>query len=275
MTGDMNNDGKIDIIGTNIHSIYINILYNTGNGTFYDKLLIETSSRVDDISVGYINEDDRLDIIIVVRFENIMILYNMGNQQFINQTYQFGRAPVRVKVIDVNNDKKLDLIIIYNSRNFSIVLNHGNGIFSDPIIYLTEYRVLDIIPMDINNDQKVDFIVDIVHIYNLYYVLLNKGNEIFSDPYIYSSQIQQTSISIGDINNDQKLDLIIDYFHDKKIAVRFNMGNGTFTNESIYSVSFEPAEAVAMDINGDGYMEIIYIGQTYTDAYVNILWIYC
>jgi hypothetical protein len=59
LTADMNNDGKLDIIGKDRFKSRINILYNTDNGTFFDKINIPTNNGLNFIDVGDINGDNQ------------------------------------------------------------------------------------------------------------------------------------------------------------------------------------------------------------------------
>jgi hypothetical protein len=111
----MNNDENVDIIGISENSVGINILYNNGDGKFFDKIFIRTDNPLIRIDVGYINQDNQLDIIFLTN--EIRILFNTGNGEYNNEmTYETDDVPIRLKLTDINQDKISDLIIGYKNN---------------------------------------------------------------------------------------------------------------------------------------------------------------
>ncbi len=61
ITGDMNNDNKLDIIGIDDFSTSIFILYNSGNGRF---LVITRNNAIKQINMKYL-------VVIMIRFKKM------------------------------------------------------------------------------------------------------------------------------------------------------------------------------------------------------------
>jgi hypothetical protein len=178
VTGDMNDDGKIDIIGKN-RGNSLTIFYNTGNETFNNQLIIPTDRGPTDIDVADINGDDQQDIVLTTYYQaNIIILFNMGNGTFSNlTTYETGYIPFNVAVNNMNNDNRSDIIIGYEEANIRILLNNGNGTFNSQAINFISKSVRSLLLFDMNNDNKVDIIFG--NRVGNFQVLFNKGNGTF------------------------------------------------------------------------------------------------
>jgi hypothetical protein len=178
VTGDMNDDGKIDIIGKN-RGNSLTIFYNTGNETFNNQLIIPTDRGPTDIDVADINGDDQQDIVLTTYYQaNIIILFNMGNDTFTNKTtYEVDYVPSKVKVIDINDDNTSDIVIVTRYSIINVLFNSGDGTFLNQMIYLGNEPAFFLLSFDMNNDNKVD-IIFANHDGN-FQVLYNKGNGTF------------------------------------------------------------------------------------------------
>ena len=75
-SGDLNNDGKIDLITSNFSpsANSASVLLGNGNGTFLNHTTFGTGSIARELTLGDINNDNFLDIITVSKNSNIAIV---------------------------------------------------------------------------------------------------------------------------------------------------------------------------------------------------------
>jgi hypothetical protein len=136
--GDLNNDGRSDIVVANSGTNNIGVLLGYGNGSFTSTITYPAgnASYPIAVAVGDINNDDRLDIVVANNdANNIGVLLGYGNGSFsVIKTYSTGEGstPYAVAVIDIDIDGRLDIIVAnYGTDNVGIFFGYGNGSFEN------------------------------------------------------------------------------------------------------------------------------------------------
>ncbi|CAF4074379.1 unnamed protein product [Adineta steineri] len=265
--GDVNQDGKLDIIVTNFKTGTVGVFLNAGNGTFFAQVIYPIGTTDDPWSVALadINGDSKLDIIVGnTASNNIGVLLNTGNGTFAAKvTYSIGTSsyPCSVAVVDVNSDNKPDIIVAnYNANNTSVLLNTGNGTFGAKVTYSVGDHPYSVAVVDVNADGKPDIIVANFASNNVG-VLFNKGNGTFCAQVTYSTGTGSgpNAVAVVDVNGDSKPDIIVANYNAFNVGVFLNTGNGTFVAQVTYSTgaSSYPYYVSAGDVNGDSYTDIV------------------
>ncbi|CAF1101325.1 unnamed protein product [Rotaria sordida] len=114
--GDFNNDNNLDIVVANYGIGNVGVFLNYNNGTFTPQITysIGTNSRLQYVTVGDINNDSALDIIIVdSNNDKIHVFPGYGNGTFATiSTYDVvsGSRPFAAVVADFNNDNQSDIV---------------------------------------------------------------------------------------------------------------------------------------------------------------------
>jgi hypothetical protein len=126
--GDVNKDGRLDIITANFNDSNASVLLGNGNGTFQGQQTFATGNRPRSVSLGDVNGDGRLDIITAnSNSSNSSVLLGNGDGTFQTQaTFATGSSPSSVSLGDVNADGRLDIITanaIFGSSSASVLLN--------------------------------------------------------------------------------------------------------------------------------------------------------
>lgn len=168
--GDLNNDGKADLV-VNTHSTnFISVLLRNAANTGFDaKVDYAVGSSPYYAGVGDFNNDGKLDLAVPNFFSNTVsiLLRNSTNTGFNTKVdYPTGAAPVSVKVADFNGDGKLDLAV-FNAYSFSVSIllqNSTNTGFNAKVDYSTNAYPRGMTVGDFNNDGSADFAV--VHDYS-------------------------------------------------------------------------------------------------------------
>ena len=110
--GDVNGDGKLDIITANNGSANASVLLGNGNGTFGAQANFDTGISPTSVTLGDVNGDGKLDIITANNGSaSASVLLGNGDGAFKTQaTFATGTSPKSVTLGDVNGDGKLDII---------------------------------------------------------------------------------------------------------------------------------------------------------------------
>jgi len=134
--GDLNGDGKLDLVVANFNANNVSVLLNTTTPgattpSFADKQDVATSEGPIYVTTGDLNGDGKLDLVVVDLLSNTLsVLLNTtapgaaAPSFAAKQDFATGDGPLAVAVGDLNGDGKLDLAVAnFNFGNVSILLN--------------------------------------------------------------------------------------------------------------------------------------------------------
>jgi len=240
-TGDIDGDGKLDIVVSNYNSMDISVFINTTLGT-----VITFAPKVD--------------------FPTWDVLPPLG---FIN--------PLGVAINDLDADGKAD-IAVANFSTASVALFKNTSVAGTPSFVrqmlttgLTAPRELAI--GDLDGDGKPDLVVsDETASKVLAYLNTSPGSGAFtfSAPFVSVTGNSPRGVSLGDLDGDGKLDMaIVNSGGAGSVSVFRNTsfaGTLSFTTKVDYVSGASPREVTLADIDGDGKPEMAASSNTVTNA---------
>jgi hypothetical protein len=92
--GDVNADGKPDLIVANQNSDSVSVLLGNGNGTFQTQATFATGSFPRSVTVGDVNGDGKPDLIVAnANSDSVSVLLGNGNGNFTGQVYTIATPP--------------------------------------------------------------------------------------------------------------------------------------------------------------------------------------
>ena len=265
--GDFNHDSHLDIVVSNNGSGNVGIFLGHGDGSFEAQriYLLEPHSHPEYITVGDMNDDNELDVIIVDSINGrVHILPGDGNGSFaIITTYDTVSEanPKSVAVAHFNSNNRLDLVVInHGTNNVLLLMDYWTQPSARQMNYKTgavNTRALSV--SDFNNDHILD-------------VVSASGKDIFilkglddgtfdgrSIITISTSIIQIFHLCVGDVNNDNWIDIVTANGLDDNVGVVLGSGNGTFSSMVTYSTGAGsyPLTVALGDMNDDGRSDIV------------------
>lgn len=165
-TGDIDNDGDIDIVTSSTEYSMIQWLENDGLG-FFTHHLIESEIETNPIELSDIDNDGDLDIVSADRNNPIIYFIKNNNANFGPQITIDSQSAQSIVMGDINNDGYQDIVCTSydysedNEKVFYYLNNQGNG-FEDQALIESLGDALSLSKEatlgDLNNDDKLDVI---------------------------------------------------------------------------------------------------------------------
>jgi len=162
-SGDINGDGREDLIVTNDASDMVYILRNISGSSFAAAYGYSAGSDPIGVIAKDLDRDGDIDIAVaecaeLVGVPRIEILLNSGTGYFSSfANYQTSSEPYGLNAADFNSDGNIDLVTACNSSNsIAVLLNNGNATFSNPISYNAGSEPQAVFCADFDNDGDID-----------------------------------------------------------------------------------------------------------------------
>jgi hypothetical protein len=136
--GDINSDGKLDIVVANWLGECVEILYGNGNGTFQTAQAFSgPGSTPSGVAVADVNGDGKPDIVTAsYNFSVATVFLNNGNGTFTTNGYTVGNTAVSLALGDFNGDGIIDIASLdANDEAANILL--GQTVFTSTISGIT------------------------------------------------------------------------------------------------------------------------------------------
>ncbi len=191
--GDLNSDGKLDLVAPNFNNkcgygsaprasvaparttangyyyFSVSVLLGNGDGTLGQFDYNGTSSAMSSsVAIGDLNGDGRPDLAVANLFDNsVQVLFGNGDGSFARgENYAADAALSSVAIGDLNRDGKPDLVMANLGGVFtpfgntvSVLLGNGDGTFGAKTNYGTGLRPQSVAIADLNGDGELDLAV--------------------------------------------------------------------------------------------------------------------
>lgn len=263
--GDVNTDGKLDIVIANGNafegSVYV--LPGDGAGLFGTAATYAVGKSPTGVVIADFNSDGKADIATSNYSSfNVSLLLNHANVSFTKFDFNVTRYPRKLVIGDFNNDGRPDLATVtfgFNAndpRRLAILLNNGMEGFLPPVEvgtlpteqnYQTQLRVADL-----NGDNNLDLITT-----EPPSVFLGNGAGGFSGPNVIQTSTGGIEAFPADINTDGKIDLLI----GNGVGVSALLGDGTGIGFGVsvprYPMGTSPRAVTLADLNNDARLDLL------------------
>jgi hypothetical protein len=159
--GDVNGDGKLDIVTSNDGFSNVAVELGNGDGTFQLPSFYGTFTRARSLALCDLNKDGKLDVIVTDSdIHKISVFLGNGTGTFPSYVnYDVGANPSSITTADINDDGILDVVTAnYDSNSVSILLGNGNGTLQAAVNLTVATNPNSVSIADVNNDGKPDIV---------------------------------------------------------------------------------------------------------------------
>ncbi|CAF1136656.1 unnamed protein product [Adineta ricciae] len=265
--GDIDKDGRLDIVIANSGTGTVITFHGNGDGTITPQTLFSTGfgSAPLDLALGYLDDDGNLDLVASDSNNHVVLVFfgNSSGNFMLSQTLFTGNGsiPCRVVIKDFNRDGRSDIAVVNSGTyNAGIFLNNGGGQFTDQSTYPTGSMPVSLMAVDLNKDGIFD-LVTANYRGNTISVLLGNGGGTFKKQKTFSTGLGSIPISVSssDLNNDKNVDIIVANYGTNNIGVFLGNGHGNFKIQRIYPTGYGsyPHHITIADFNSDGRLDVI------------------
>jgi hypothetical protein len=263
VAGDVNNDGKVDLIALSASSSKVDIYLGLGTGSFTTPASaaheLATGSGASYIATGDFNDDGNLDIA-VVNGTSLIVYLGVGNGTFTPVApFSIGAGTVDVVVADFNNDGIPDLAMS-NATNVTVYLGNGDGTFqsaSQTFALPVSDAPNSIAAGSLRNNGVQDLVVGDGTLGG-FWVYLGNNNGTFTAPAAAVGNQDDYFVFVGlvDVDGNGTLDLV-DQAGDGDLNVYLGNGDGTFGGVNDFDVGNGGLNFATADFNHDGLPDFI------------------
>jgi hypothetical protein len=261
---DMNRDGHLDVITTNVRHNTASVFLGDGTG----KLVVRTDTPVGVspwfVAVGDLNGDSNPDVVTTNLSANtISVLMGLGDGSLGPKTdYATGEQPLYLAIARLNADSAPDIVVVNSDDTFiSLYLNDGSGGFGNRTDIDVGGNPSSVAAGLLNGDGFVDLVVggsDVVGGGGTYWlsVRLGTGTGTFLPGTNHVVPYYVFSTILADLNGDTKLDVAASVggglTGDQDIAILLGDGAGGLAAPAYYDAGMIVRGIACADLDGDG-----------------------
>lgn len=276
-TDDLDGDGKLDLVVTDVGgaSVYRNTSTGIGTISFAARINFATSSDPRHLSVDDFDKDGKPDIVVAnygAGVNTISVLRNTssgpGNITYAPKVdFASTVRPSSVSAGDLDGDGKPDIAVVnQNSNTLSVFRNTSTGIgnisFAAKVDFTTNSNPLFVSIGDLDNDDKPELAIgySLGSVGNVISVFRNLSSGVGNIS--YGSQADFTvgsvpfSVHMGDVDGDGKPDLVATSVSNGIVSVLRNtssgIGNISFGIKVDFATNSNCQSVSITDFDGDG-----------------------
>ncbi|MCG7215714.1 FG-GAP-like repeat-containing protein [Paenibacillus mucilaginosus] len=253
--GDLNEDGKLDVVTTNVQNT-VSVLLGDGEGGLALPDDYSTAGSPRYTAIGDFNGDGHQDLAVASESGHISVMLGQGNGQFGGRTdYHAGAVGRSVVAGNFTGDANLDLAVTNSySNDVTILTGTGTGAFVLSDFYFADIHPMIMTTADFNRDGLADLAAASLN--GTVSVLLANGSGGFGFRTHYAAGAGAYSVAAGDFNGDGLTDLAAANSTSNTISVLIGDGTGRFHPKVDYAAGSVPETLIAGDFNEDGKTDL-------------------
>jgi hypothetical protein len=258
--GDLNKDGRPDIVTADYLDGKVSVLLQNTDGTFQTKTDYPVGAAPMKVALADLDRDGSLDIVSADRDgSTVTVLLGNGSGGFgVGTPYPTGSGASSVFVADFNRDGRPDLAVAdKNADAVSILLGIGNnGAFGPRTDYDTDQNPSSVVAADFNNDGKLDLAAANTG-HATITIRLGYGDGTFGPRTDFPAGYYPLVVVAADLDSDGKMDLVTTSLNNDA-SVLLGNGDGTFGPDHDYPLGGGgyPEDTAVGDLDGDGIPDL-------------------
>lgn len=282
--GDVDEDGKLDLVVANYFSSSIAVYRQVGSGglvstsSFAPRVSFPTGYSPVQIRLADMDGDGRADIVVANQNYSISVLRNTSTPGVINSnsfaptmTMSTPGEVSGVAVMDLNGDGKRDLAVsCHNPGVFCLYENNSNpgGLaFGACVNMNVGYHTADVEAGDLDGDGEADLVLSLESPGAVYVYRNLPGQGVLTKSsfalLVWYPAGRNATVTLPDLDGDGRLDLVVANPSENTLSLRRNtstvgtIDESSFAPPMIVPTASHPFRPGAIDLNRDGRLDIV------------------
>jgi hypothetical protein len=260
--GDLNGDGRPDLVTGNAGTDSVSVFLGNGDGSFGERVDFQAGIYPYSVAIGDLNGDGRPDLVTANEggypdyLGTVAVLLGNGDGTFgPSAAYVTGCGnrcgSYSVAIGDLNRDGNPDLVAANKTAGtVSVLLGSGDGTFGAKKDIAVGWHPTVAIG-DLDGDGTLDLVTANKSDHTVS-VLLGNGDGTFGAKTDFVTGFCPYSVVIGDLNGDGKPDLATANECSHTVSVLVGNGDGTFGAKADFATGYDPYFMAIGDVDGNG-----------------------
>lgn len=261
VTGDLNGDGKPDLVTADWNSGKITVSLGLGQGNFSTGVSFDAGSHPGSLLLADVDGDGRLDIIVAnTTAGTVSILRGTGDGRFLAPIpYKLGFNPGLLASGDFTGQGRVDLVVTDSASARFALLANNEGHYGAPVLHTLSAIPSAVAVADLNGDGHPD--LAFAGADGRLNILLGGQGSFHVGSTLALGDGSISAILAGDFNHDGVADLAITIPGTKQLAILTGKGDGSFASPVRYSVASNPIAILSADVDEDSVADLIVTNQ--------------
>lgn len=236
--GDVNGDGRPDMVSGNFGSQDVSILLGLGNRMFAPQAPVALAGQPQTVALADVNHDNLADLVTTTADSQLHIFLSDGDGTFTATiSRETGAGPNAASVDDLDNDGDMDVVVASAQANrLSIFLGDGAGGLDVERQVALVGSPQSIRTADVDGDERTDIVVAMSESHILIFFGDGSGN--FETPSRFGAVSGPFDVVVGPVGLGTSLDVVTSYSGSNTISILERIESQSFATRSEYEPMF-------------------------------------